>query len=76
MESETGPQFRTKELPCVVCLTTVSLDDPGLNLATVCWEIVPYSGLRLGRAVALHCPRGHSSDDEPDLLRGYPSRRF
>ena len=75
-ESETNPEYRTTELPCVVCLTTLSLDEEGSKLATVRWEIVPYFGLRLARAIALQCPRGHSSDDEPELLRGYPSRRF
>jgi hypothetical protein len=75
-EAETASEYFTTELPCVVCLTTLSLDDDQSTLGTVRWQVSPYFGLKRGKAVAFRCPQGHSSDGDPDLLRAFPSRTF
>jgi hypothetical protein len=74
--AKTASEYRTTELPCVVCLTTLSLDDDQCKVGTVRWEISPYFGLKRGKAVAFRCPQGHTSDGDPDLLRAFPSRTF
>lgn len=75
-EVEAGIHFRTTELPCVVCLTTMSLDDDQPKLGTVRWQIAPYFGLKRGKAVGFQCPQGHSSENDPELLKAFPSRTF
>lgn len=75
-ETDLVTGFRTTELPCVVCLTTMSLDDEQPKLGTVRWQVSPYFGLRRGKAVGFSCPQGHSSDGDPELLKAFPSRTF
>lgn len=69
-------EYRETERPCVVCLTTLSLDDDQPKLGTVRWEVSPYFGLKRGKAVGFVCPQGHTSEDDPELLRAFPSRTF
>jgi hypothetical protein len=69
-------EYTDTELPCVVCLTTMSLDDDQPKTGTVRWQITPYFGLKRGRAIAFHCPQGHSSEVDPQLLKAFPSRTF
>lgn len=70
-------EYRTTERRCMVCLTTRALDDERPSLGTVRWRIVPSgSGVRIGTAVSYECLDGHSSEDDPQLLKAFPSRRF
>lgn len=71
-----GTEYRTTELPCVVCLTTMSLDDDRPKLGTVHWQITPYFGLKRGRPISFRCPQGHPSEGDPELLKAFPSRTF
>lgn len=71
---EAQPDYVTTQMPCVVCLTTMSLDDEQPKLGTVGWRVAPYFGLRRGTAISFRCPQGHCSEDDPDLLRAFPSR--
>ncbi|MGZ4618564.1 MAG: hypothetical protein ACXV3F_07515 [Frankiaceae bacterium] len=75
-QAETAAEYRTMQMPCAACLTTSPLDDDRPKHGTVRWEIRPYFALRLGRATAFECPRGHSSAEDPELLKAYPPRRF
>ena len=69
--------YRTTEGRCVVCLTIRSLDDDRPTLGTVRWKITAHdSGLKIGTAVSFLCLNGHSSEDDPELLKAFPSRRF
>jgi hypothetical protein len=76
VEAATGAEYRTTEQPCVVCLTTMSLDDDRSKLGTVRWRIAPYFGLKRGTADDFRCPQGHSSDGDAELLKAFPSRTF
>jgi hypothetical protein len=68
--------YRTTERPCVVCLTTLSLDDEQPKTGTVRWHVSPHFGLERGKAVGFECLQGHTSEDDPELLRAFPSRTF
>jgi hypothetical protein len=61
---------------CPVCVTTLSLDDDCPRIGTVHWDISAQERLRIGVAVRFECPNGHSSDDDPTLLKAFHSRRF
>jgi hypothetical protein len=74
--AETDTGYRTTELPCVICLTTMSLDDDRPKLGTVRWQVSPYFGLKRGTAISFHCAQGHSSESDPELLKAFPSRTF
>jgi hypothetical protein len=74
--AEVTVEYRATEVRCLVCVTTRSLDDDQPKIGTVRWRIVVHGGLHLGTAVSFHCPDGHSSDADPQLLKGFPSRRF
>ena len=67
---------RTTEMPCVICLTSLSLDDDRPKIGTVRWNVVPHFGLKMGMAIDFECLNGHSSKDDPELLKAYPRRRF
>ncbi|MDQ1662380.1 MAG: hypothetical protein QOJ68_2360 [Blastococcus sp.] len=69
-------EYRTTEVRCLVCVTTLPLDDDQQKNGTVRWKIVPRGRLTLGTAVSFDCPNGHSSDVDPHLLKAFPSRRF
>jgi hypothetical protein len=73
---EVPVEYRTTEVPCLVCVTTLSLDDDQPKFGTVRWKVVAHARLRSGTAVSFACPNGHSSDIEPNLLKAFPSRRF
>jgi hypothetical protein len=73
---EPATEYRSTELPCVVCLTTRSLDDDQPKVGLVRWQIAPYFGLRRAKAISFQCPQGHSSEDDPELLKAFPSRTF
>ena len=75
-EAEGGISYRNTELPCLVCVTTTSLDDDRPRLGTVRWRVAPYYSLKRGTAVGFNCPQGHSSEADPELLRAFPSRTF
>ena len=72
---ETVNSVETRK-PCPVCMTTLSLDDEQSRMGTVRWEISPHARLKVGTAVAFECPNGHSSQQEPNLLKAFPSRRL
>jgi hypothetical protein len=56
---------------------TLSLDDERPKMGTVRWKIVAADhGLRIGTAESFTCPNGHTSDEDPELLKAFPSRRF
>ena len=69
-------EHRTTEATCPACATSRSLDDDSPKLGTVSWEIREEGRLRKGRAVHFECPNGHSSDDDPALLKVFLSRLF
>ena len=75
-KTEAADEYRTTEMPCVICMTTLSLDDERSRVGAVRWRIAPDFGLRMGTAVSFECPNGHSSSDDPGLLKAYPRRRF
>ncbi len=69
--------FRTTDRRCVMCLTTRSLDDDRPTLGTVRWQVVSHeSGVKIGTAVHFECQNGHSSEEDPAILKAFPSRRF
>lgn len=62
---------------CPVCVMTLPLDDERPKMGTVRWKIVSAGrGLRIGTAESFACPNGHTSDDDPELLKAFLSRRF
>jgi hypothetical protein len=70
-------ELRTAQARCPVCVMTLSLDDEQPKIGTVHWRIVSARhGLRIGTAEGFECPNGHSSADDPQLLKAFPSRRF
>jgi hypothetical protein len=76
VKAEAGTDYRTTEVPCLMCLTTMSLDDDRPKLGTVRWQLSPYFGLTRGKAISFECPQGHSSDGDQGLLKAFPSRTF
>jgi hypothetical protein len=66
----------TTEGRCPVCVLTLPLDDDRPRVGTVSWEISPSDRVRIGVAVRFECPNGHSSEDDPALLKAFRSRRF
>ena len=76
--SEAGAptECRTTEAPCLVRVTTSSLDDEQPKTGMVRWRIRSDIGPRIGTAVGFECPQGHSSEVDPELLKAFPSRRF
>ena len=66
----------TTQMRCPTCVITMSLDDDQPRIGTVSWEIHPRPHARIGVAVRFECPNGHSSDDDPALLKLFRSRRF
>ena len=75
-KSDAADEYRTTDMPCLVCMTTVSLDDERVRVGAVRWRIAPNLGPRMGTAVSFECPNGHSSIDDPELLKAFPRRRF
>ena len=69
-------EFLSTEVPCLLCVMARSLDDDRPRTGTVRWKIVPASRLKIGIAVSFECPDGHQSEDDPQLLKAFPSRRF
>jgi hypothetical protein len=70
-------EYRTTERRCLVCLTTRSLDDDRPALGTVRWRVVIRPlGVNIGTAVGFECLNGHSSEEDPQLVKAFPSRRF
>jgi hypothetical protein len=69
-------EYRTTDGACLVCVTSRSLDDDTPKLGTVRWEIHVEGRLNRGRAVGFECRHGHSSEDDPALLKAFPSRLF
>jgi hypothetical protein len=64
------------EGPCVVCLTTHSLDDDRPKLGSVRWAVRRTGRLLTGVPVAFQCVNGHSSEDDPALLKAFTRRLF
>jgi hypothetical protein len=70
-------ELRVTEARCPVCVMTLSLDDEQPKIGAVHWRIAATDGgLRIGTAERFRCPNGHTSEDDPDLLKAFPSRRF
>jgi hypothetical protein len=70
-------ELRTTSARCPVCVMTLSLDDEQPKVGTVRWRVVSArSGLEIGTAESFECPNGHTSADDPALLKAFPSRRF
>ena len=61
---------------CPVCVLTLSLDDDTPRTGWILWDIHLRPRARIGVAVRFECPNGHCSDDDPALLKAFPSRRF
>ena len=63
-------------MPCLICMTALPMDDEQSRVGVVGWRIAFNVGPRLGTAVSFECPNGHSSNDDPELLKAFPRRRF
>jgi hypothetical protein len=74
--TEAAHEHLTTKAPCLICMTTLALDDERSRVGVVRWSIASILGLRMGTAVGFECPNGHSSSDDPELLRAFPRRRF
>jgi hypothetical protein len=61
---------------CPACVLTLDLDDERPRLGLVHWRVAARARIRVGTAVHFVCPNGHSSEDDPDLLKAFYSRRF
>ncbi len=75
-ETEAAYECRRTEMPCLICMTALPLDDEQSRVGVVRWRIASSVGPRLGTAVSFECPNGHSSNDDPELLRAFPRRRI
>ena len=75
-ETEALAECRTTEVPCLVCVMSLSLDDDQPKVGRVRWKVVANSRLKMGTAVSFECPQGHSSEADPELLKAFPPRRF
>ena len=75
-KAEAPADRRTTEVPCLVCVTTLSLDDDRPKTGFVRWKVVANMRLKMGIAVSFECPQGHSSEADPELLKAFPPRRF
>jgi hypothetical protein len=73
---EPTAECRTTEVPCLVCVTTLSLDDEQTKTGTIRWKVTANLRLKMGIAVSFESPRGHSSPADPELLKAFPPRRF
>jgi hypothetical protein len=69
-------EYRTTAAPCPLCMITSPLDDERPKSGLVRWEVKPALRLEIGAAVHFECPNGHSSEDDPDLRKAFPSRRL
>jgi hypothetical protein len=69
-------QYRTSDGPCVACVTSHALDDDRPKRGTVRWEVTRTGRLTTGVAVSFECPNGHSSEDDPALLKAFRRRLF
>jgi hypothetical protein len=69
-------ESRSTPTTCPICVMTLPLDDERPRTGTAIWEILPKSRVKIGTAVRFECPNGHSSEDDPELLKAFPSRRF
>jgi len=75
-ETEVREEYRTTETPCLICMTNLPLDDERSRVGAVRWRLASDLGPRIGTAVSFDCPNGHSSGDDPELLKAFPRRRF
>ena len=73
---EAPAEYRTTWAPCLICVTTLSLDNDQPKTGKVRWKVVPNVRLQIGIAVSFECPQGHSSEADPQLLTAFPPRRF
>ena len=72
----TSVEHVTTAARCPACVLTLDLDDERPRLGLVRWDVDVSGHLRVGTAVRFDCPNGHSSDDDPALLKAFYSRRF
>jgi hypothetical protein len=75
-QTEAADEYRTTEAPCLICITTLPIDDEQSRVGVVRWRMASDARPKMGAAVSFECPNGHSSTDDPDLLRAFPRRRF
>jgi hypothetical protein len=73
---ETAVTSRTTEGPCITCVLSHSLDDDRPKLGTVTWVVRQVGRLATGIPTHFGCPNGHTSDDDPALLKAFQSRLF
>jgi hypothetical protein len=57
-------------------VTSHALDDDRPKRGTVRWAVRRTGRLTTGVAVAFECPNGHSSEDDPALLKAFRRRLF
>ena len=68
--------YRTTEGPCLSCVLSHSLDDLRPKLGSVTWAVRRTGRLATGTPTSFACPNGHTSDDDPALLKAFQSRLF
>ena len=72
----TPAEYRSTSVPCPLCVMTRPLDDERPRTGTVRWKILSTARLKIGIAVHFECPDAHLSEDDPQLLKAFPSRLF
>ena len=75
-QTDSPVEHRTTEGPCIICVITRSLDDDRPKLGTVTWAVRQIGRLTSGTPVAFECSNGHTSDEDPALLKAFPPRLF
>jgi hypothetical protein len=68
--------YRATEGLCITCGLSRGLDEDRPALGTITWAVGQAGRLATGSPVAFKCPNGHTSDDDPALLKAFHSRLF
>jgi hypothetical protein len=76
VDDDSAVTSRTTTGPCLTCLLTRSLDDDRSALGSVTWAVRRVGRLVTGIATDFTCPNGHTSEDDPALLKAFRSRLF
>jgi hypothetical protein len=69
-------EYATTDVPCIVCVLSRELDEDRPKLGIVRWQVRSAGRLVTGVPVAFDCPNGHSSAEDPALLKAFRSRLF
>ncbi|WP_448627719.1 hypothetical protein [Geodermatophilus sp. URMC 64] len=76
VQGRVSVEQRVTPARCPQCVITLSLDDERPRIGWLLWDVHVRTHARIGIAIRFECPNGHCSDDDPALLKVFPSRRF